>query len=463
MAYSFYIECKKYDSILKYKLRIRYRYIELKGRCFFIFIKFDFMITVVEILFFNMYIVNKYFLVKKIFINDIIVIFLSFAVISYSHHFIWIYIYIYLSGYILFYYYSKDFVFSILFILIGYFLTQVNEVIVYHLVNIFIKVTHNMYWETFISINLIKIFLYLIGMIIVIKMDKYNFLLLYMKELPKKWKTVLVFFYFLISIMVWFQEYQIQVGEISYWIDTISITFIVMLFLGIIYMLLNIIRYKNELDYLMINSDRESVEINEVKKFKHDYKNLLLTLQIYLKENKVEEAKILLEEISKYSMEIFKDNANNFKDLNKITIVPIRSILSLKLNEAVNKKIRVKLYINREINDIGIMPLEFIRILTNILDNAIEACSEVEKNPYIYVNIIKEEWLAIEIINSCFESNNYELDKLIKKGFTTKINHSGLGLSYLSELASTKLGISYAIEKTNDKFKTIIYISNKTR
>lgn len=463
MAYSFYIECKKYDSILKYKLRIRYRYIELKGRCFFIFIKFDFMITVVEILFFNMYIVNKYFLVKKIFINDIIVIFLSFAVISYSHHFIWIYIYIYLSGYILFYYYSKDFVFSILFILIGYFLTQVNEVIVYHLVNIFIKVTHNMYWETFISINLIKIFLYLIGMIIVIKMDKYNFLLLYMKELPKKWKTVLVFFYFLISIMVWFQEYQIQVGEISYWIDTISITFIVMLFLGIIYMLLNIIRYKNELDYLMINSDRESVEINEVKKFKHDYKNLLLTLQIYLKENKVEEAKILLEEISKYSMEIFKDNANNFKDLNKITIVPIRSILSLKLNEAVNKKIRVKLYINREINDIGIMPLEFIRILTNILDNAIEACSEVEKNPYIYVNIIKEEWLAIEIINSYFESNNYELDKLIKKGFTTKINHSGLGLSYLSELASTKLGISYAIEKTNDKFKTIIYISNKTR
>lgn len=463
MAYSFYIECKKYDSILKYKLRIRYRYIELKGRCFFIFIKFDFMITVVEILFFNMYIVNKYFLVKKIFINDIIVIFLSFAVISYSHHFIWMYIYIYLSGYILFYYYSKDFVFSILFILIGYFLTQVNEVIVYHLVNIFIKVTHNMYWETFISINLIKIFLYLIGMIIVIKMDKYNFLLLYMKELPKKWKTVLVFFYFLISIMVWFQEYQIQVGEISYWIDTISITFIVMLFLGIIYMLLNIIRYKNELDYLMINSDRESVEINEVKKFKHDYKNLLLTLQIYLKENKVEEAKILLEEISKYSMEIFKDNANNFKDLNKITIVPIRSILSLKLNEAVNKKIRVKLYINREINDIGIMPLEFIRILTNILDNAIEACSEVEKNPYIYVNIIKEEWLAIEIINSYFESNNYELDKLIKKGFTTKINHSGLGLSYLSELASTKLGISYAIEKTNDKFKTIIYISNKTR
>lgn len=437
-------------------------YIELIERqMFFIFVKLDFMITIVEILFFNLSIVSKYFLVKKVFTNNLILILLSFVVISYSHHFIWMFFLIYLSGYIYFFYYSKDFIFSILFILIGYFLTQVNEVIVYHLVNTFIKVTHSMYWETFISINLIKIFLYLIGVIVVIRMDKHNFLLLYMKELPKKWKTVLIFFCFFISVIVWFQEYQIQIGETSYWIDTVSLFFIVILFLGIIYMLLNIIHYRNELEHLKINSDKESVEINEIKKFRHDYKNLLLTLQIFLKENKVGEAKILLEEISKYSMEIFKDNDNNFKDLNKITIVPIRSVLSLKLNEAVNKKIRVKIYINSEINDIGISPLEFIRILTNILDNAIEACSEVEKEPYIYVNIIKEEWLMVEIINSYFESNNYELDKLTKKGFTTKINHSGLGLSYLSELANAKRGISYTIEKKDDKFKTIIYIANK--
>ncbi|WP_176285348.1 GHKL domain-containing protein, partial [Enterococcus mundtii] len=133
-----------------------------------------------------------------------------------------------------------------------------------------------------------------------------------------------------------------------------------------------------------------------------------------------------------------------YQELNKIKIVPLKSILPVsythldvykrqsillfKIKDAKHKNININFHVEAEISKVNINILDFVRVLSNVIDNAIDACLEVRENPYINILIYRNsDFLLIEISNSYLNKGNIFIDSLRKKGFTTKNNHHGLG------------------------------------
>lgn len=120
----------------------------------------------------------------------------------------------------------------------------------------------------------------------------------------------------------------------------------------------------------------------QTKKFRHDIKNLLLVLKSLVEKGKKEEA---LEYIEKMN-DIRKDYIQQYDTGNFVADV----ILSTKAGVAEQQQTKITM--------VGYIPNEFenvdmVILLSNILDNAIEACAELEGEKEIVVESVLQKHL----------------------------------------------------------------------
>jgi len=149
---------------------------------------------------------------------------------------------------------------------------------------------------------------------------------------------------------------------------------------------------------------KESYETNA--KLYHDMNNHFLLLQSYLKENRVEEAEAYLKKLSGGGMKY---------DYERYTgIEAIDYILSQKQEKAENNRIHMKIH-GEYPKDCKIDPVDLCTILTNLLDNAVEACmKQPEGEPReIQVTIRRlHQFIIIKIANSSIVSPDIRNGKL---------------------------------------------------
>ncbi|OQO69583.1 hypothetical protein BH747_09950 [Enterococcus villorum] len=415
----------------------------------------------VELLFFYWYVPNKNFSLKAKLLNSFVILLLAVLTIFLPDLYVWLISLMYLSGYIYLYYNSRSLIYSVWYTLLAYVIIQVSETSTYHVVDDLI-ILENMNiikgWMLFTFVTCIEITIFLLLIYCTKKIKNDIELLGYINSLSKKIKITIIIYCIIFILIAYLQGFQARMSEASYWFDNIILFFLVVIFIGVLYFLTSIESYRNEVKQLNTIFKQEIERTKEIKKFRHDYKNILLSLQIYLAENNIDEAKMLLEEISGYSNSILTDNM--FRDLNKIKIIPVKSILFFKIKEAMDKKIKINFHVNEELNKASINTLDFVRVLSNIIDNAIEACVEIKEDPYISILIFRRsEFLVIEIENNYLDKEEGFFNNLTKAGFTTKNNHEGIGLFYLSNLVNTNSNINYSIEKNKHFFKVMILIN----
>lgn len=121
----------------------------------------------------------------------------------------------------------------------------------------------------------------------------------------------------------------------------------------------------------------------ELRTLKHDLKNLLLGLNYHVYNENLEEAKLLLKEITAGSIDTYVSYTECW---------PIDTILSSKISQmkkqnvqfALELKVPVDLTIDDKVVDI-------CAILGNILDNAIEECVRIESELQINICIYYHE------------------------------------------------------------------------
>nr|WP_243279209.1 GHKL domain-containing protein [Romboutsia sp. 1001713B170131_170501_G6] len=113
--------------------------------------------------------------------------------------------------------------------------------------------------------------------------------------------------------------------------------------------------------------------------------------------------------------------------------------------------------INYRIGDVN---LEFIRdidittIFANLLDNSIEATSEIKGDKYIKLDIDKfNELIVINIINPIINKPIYKSGKFN----STKENHNGLGIENINK-SLKKYDGTMVVDYTEDEFKVNIVI-----
>ncbi len=213
-------------------------------------------------------------------------------------------------------------------------------------------------------------------------------------------------------------------------------------------------RNKQEIeDYYKYTLQIEEIN-NNMRKFRHDYINILSTMSEYLREDDLEGLRAYYEEHIHPIKNHFENNTLKLNGVEKLKIREIKGMMTTKIIQAQEQHIEISVEVADEITHINMPIIDLSRVLGIIMDNAIEASLTVD-DPRIQIAFIQTDAAVLIIIMNKAPENMPKLHTLFKEGFSTKGSNRGIGLSTLKEitdstdnvLLDTTLENNYFIQK----------------
>lgn len=201
-------------------------------------------------------------------------------------------------------------------------------------------------------------------------------------------------------------------------------------------------------DYLEKSED-------DLRAFRHDYKNILNSLKVSAQEGNVQE---VVQKLDKYTETTLNSAALlKYKDVNHIHIKSIKSIIISKLTELYNLDIPYNFECRNNIHNLPhhIDELDLVRIIGITFDNAIEESKALigEKHNIrsaeVQIMVYSDGPGEFEYeIRNRIQNKKISTSQIQQGGFTTKKNHKGLGLANIKEIENKypDMSISYTIQ-----------------
>lgn len=217
----------------------------------------------------------------------------------------------------------------------------------------------------------------------------------------------------------------------------VGIVLVILIILIILsYTVLREMKYKRNLDeietYYEYTLRIETIN-NEMRKFRHDYVNILSTLSEFIREDDMQGLKKYFNEQIVPLKDNMKTRSIKLNGIENLKVREIKGLITTKFLQAQEKEIPISIEVPDEIDNINMNTIELSRITGIILDNAIEA-SEALEDPLIRIAFIdNEESVTFIVMNKCSD-NTPKIHELFEEGFSTKGDNRGLGLSTLKEL-----------------------------
>lgn len=216
---------------------------------------------------------------------------------------------------------------------------------------------------------------------------------------------------------------------------------------------------ENELEQLMMYTKEIETMHKEIRKFKHDYINILSSLSGYIDANDLNGLKTYFD--SKI-MTISHNNENIEKTLDRLSFLEqleLKGLFAMKVLRAQEAGIAVVIQIVENIR-VSMDIVDLCRIIGIFMDNAIDASQEIEA-PKITISIVKKVDRVLIIIANKVE-NMPPIYKLRENGYTTKGKHRGLGLEIVREILKKNESVTNDLKYENDEFTQILEILSYT-
>ena len=178
-------------------------------------------------------------------------------------------------------------------------------------------------------------------------------------------------------------------------------------------------------------------QINQdMRKFKHDYVNILSSLRTFIDEKNYEG-------LHKYFYDHILEathheqlNQQAMMMLNNLKINSLKGLLTTKILQAQSHQVPFYIEIVEEITDISVDPIILNRMVGILLDNAIEAARAVE-NGEVRVAFVQLDKSTLLVVSNTFDEKlNLKVHEIYQEGFSTKGDNRGLGLANLRQLKS---------------------------
>lgn len=220
-----------------------------------------------------------------------------------------------------------------------------------------------------------------------------------------------------------------------------------------------------QLNNLKSYTDYLEQEQRKLRKFKHDYQNLLLSLEENLKATSSADAEKYIQTFKEYCDSYIskKDSLWIFNDFDNIKTPYLKSILINKTFQAIEKKIQVHFECCYNINHVAMESYDLVRIIGITYDNAIEAVESFDqKDRLINIMIYKYE-NQIEITFSNPILKKYDLVKLRREGITSKKGHSGFGIANIEEIIGNYSNVLVNYQEKKGYFTVQFIIMNKVK
>lgn len=185
--------------------------------------------------------------------------------------------------------------------------------------------------------------------------------------------------------------------------------------------------------------DNAKSEYHIIRKMRHDYKNNIAVVDNLLQEGKIEKAQDYIK--SNYdkigNSEIFIDTNNDI----------VNSIVNIK--STVAKSYGIDISVMSVFDFSGVEDIDLSNLLSNMFDNAIEACNKIENGKKV-INLS----ITSDKNNYSFFMKNTISDSVLHNNpllFTTKANKNshGYGTKIIKDIAKKYTGISDFYEEDN--------------
>lgn len=290
--------------------------------------------------------------------------------------------------------------------------------------------------------------------------------------LDRKYQSLILSFLLLTLVIFYFNIFlgQIQGFSPKHLILTGLLFFIYAVLLGLVVMTLIYILNKDakmkqerilnqQLHEYTLQIEQLYTNLNS---FRHDYLNILLSLEEGIRQENIEIIKDVYQSIIQPTKQLVKGNDYILGQLHKIQVVEIKSLLTAKIIKSQNSGIEVRLEIEDPINSIYMDTFSFYRVFSILLDNAIEGASTTN-HPYISIIIIQDrDAQQIQIENNC-EDRKIDLQTIYTKGYSSKGKDRGIGLYNVHQLLEENKYIRLETSYESGVFIQTLILQNEER
>ncbi|QOV18539.1 sensor histidine kinase [Blautia liquoris] len=188
------------------------------------------------------------------------------------------------------------------------------------------------------------------------------------------------------------------------------------------------------------------------RKFKHDYKSMMTSLKVLIREQQNEDAIQLIDDIydeMQEKVQVHRKYSDN---------VVLDAMMQDLANVCEENNIRYKFHVFTPPNT-KVLSLNEIRVLSNISHNAVEACKKVPQDErFIEItSSLNQQWLVLEAVNS-YNGELLMEDGKLKTVKDEKEEH-GLGLDIVKEIVEHAGGfVLYDHDSENKTFLLRIHV-----
>lgn len=264
-----------------------------------------------------------------------------------------------------------------------------------------------------------------------------------------------------VNLFIGFLTLGLQLVITAFYVDIVPYIITLLSFILLIaFLVLSIYSFTRMIKLANTRRDLEcaeeynkSLEIlyDKVKGFKHDFDNIVSTLDGYIETNDMLGLK-------KYFDEVKKDCkiTNNLSIINPRTInnPGIYSLLNNKYFKASNLGINFEFEYFINLNKLDVNLYQFSRILGVLIDNAIE---EAEKcnDKVVKLSFIRENRnnRTLITIQNTYSNKDVDIEKIFNKGESGKTNHSGIGLWEVKNYVKKSKNLDLFTTKDDTFFK----------
>lgn len=271
-----------------------------------------------------------------------------------------------------------------------------------------------------------------------------------------------------VNLCVGFLTLCTQLVTTTFYIDIVPLTISILNFILLVsFLVLSIYSFTRMVNLEITKKDlacaedyNKSLEIlyDKVKGFKHDFDNIISTLDGYIENNDMTGLK-------KYFEEVKKDCkiTNNLSIINPRVInnPGIYSLLNNKYFKATNLGITFEIEFFLNLTNLPINIYYLSRILGILIDNAIEEAEKCDEK-IVRISFIAENKnnRSVITVKNTYSNKDVDLEKIFEKGLSGKENHSGIGLWEVRKYIRKSNNLDLFTSKDPTYFKQELFIYN---
>ncbi|HEL2049159.1 TPA: GHKL domain-containing protein [Streptococcus suis] len=189
----------------------------------------------------------------------------------------------------------------------------------------------------------------------------------------------------------------------------------------------------------------------EIRSFRHDYTNILISLNEAIKEEDIVAIRTIYQGVIADSDRKFYDGKYDIARLSNIQNPAVKSLLSSKMLEAQKKGIAISVEVDAEIEPPDLELIEFITILSILLDNAIDAAEQCANGNIVFAYFQEDDRKIVVVENTTVE-DKVSTNHIFEYGHSTKGDNRGIGLANVKVILNKYPRFILSTNSNNHRF-----------